>query len=80
MLVESGAGRPDRPEDEPARGREIPWSAIGWTAVVVWLLAASLVTTGIGSVALGWAALLVVGWRVSRMLGGDTGGMRDYKQ
>jgi hypothetical protein len=82
MFIESGAGGPWEPDEEPA-GRGpiwIPWKLIGWSAVVLWLFAASLVTQGIVAAALAWIAVVVASWRGSRLLGSRTGGLRDYKQ
>jgi hypothetical protein len=82
MLVDTG-WRPDpppEPDPAPRRRPDVPWRALAWTALVVALFVAGLLTAGWPSVGLVYAALLVSFWRGSRMLTPHAGTMRDYSQ
>jgi hypothetical protein len=85
MLIDGGR-RPDPPPDpepEPTRRREradVPWRALGWSAVVVALFVAGLLTAGWPSVGLVYAALIVTCWRGSRPILPRVGTMRDHVQ
>jgi len=86
VYIDSRAWRPGPGGDdseEPPRRRafDLPWRAIGWTLLVVWLIAASLATSsGPLAAALAYAALLIAVWRGLGWLGRTTGGLRDHKQ
>jgi hypothetical protein len=86
MYIDSRVWRPgpgDGDSEEPSRRRtyDIPWRGIGWTLVVIWLFAASLVTTSnLAAAALAYVGLLVAAWRLCAWVGESGGGLRDHKQ
>jgi hypothetical protein len=76
----------DTREPPPEPGRHEPWlltflldHLFPWPAVVVWMMAASLISDGWLGVVLSWGAVVVAFWRMSRAFGG-VGGLRDYRQ
>jgi hypothetical protein len=80
LLIDAGA-----PPDPPPPRRE-PWLVslvldhlMPWPALVVWLLAAAVMTDGWPGVLCSWAAVLVAFWRMSRAFAG-VGGLRDHMQ
>ena len=81
LLIEAGGGPPD-----PRGPRREPWfvtlilQVLPWPAVVVWLLAGALVTSGWVAVGFAWGAVFVAAWRGSRAIDRSVGGMRDHVQ
>jgi hypothetical protein len=86
MYIDSRVWRPgpgDGDSEEPRRRRtyDIPWRGIRWTLVVVWLFAASLVTSsGLAAAGFSYAGLLIAFWRLFAWVGEASGGLNDHKQ
>ncbi len=58
----------------------MPWRALFWSAAIVALFAAfALIPSDIG-ILFGWAAVLLTGWRGSKLFSTPAGGMRNYHQ
>ena len=72
------------PDGDDERRRE-PWPLVAldwvmpWPALIVWLVAASLVTDGWPATLCAIAAMVLGAWRLS-VAGGMVGDLRDWKQ
>jgi hypothetical protein len=87
MFIDSRVWRPGRgdgDEEEPPQPRreyDIPWRAIGWTLVIVWLFIASSVTgSDLLAAGLAYTGVLIAFWRGFAWLGRTMNGMHDHKQ
>jgi hypothetical protein len=86
MFIDSRVWRPGPgdgdPEEPPARREhDIPWRAIGWTVVIVWLFVASgFVESGLVAAGLAYAGVMIAVWRGFVWLGRNVNGMSDHKQ
>lgn len=87
MLIDARVWRPGSGGDgdpaEPPRRRalDVPWRAIGWTLVVIWLMVASVVSTSsLLGAGFAFAALTIAAWRGSRWMGDVSGGLREHRQ
>ena len=56
------------------------WRALLWPAAIVVLLAAFALIPGWTGILFGWAAVLLTGWRGSKLFATPAGGMRNYHQ
>ena len=77
-----GPGDGDGEGDQPRRRRaqDVPWRAIGWTLVILWLIAASLVTSsGPLAAVLAYVGVMIGAWRGLRWMS-SAGGLHDHKQ
>ena len=79
LLIDTRTPPPDPDRREPWLVSLLLDHLFPWPALVLWLLAASLMTDGWLGVLLSWAAVIVAFWRMSRAFSG-VGGLRDHRQ
>jgi hypothetical protein len=79
LLVDAGAPQPPDPRREPWLVSLLLDHLMPWPALVVWLLAAAVMTDGWIGVLSSWAAVVIAFWRMSRAFSG-VGTLRDHLQ